>query len=215
MSSDLLEAFQVLTDLAVEYVGQGLRVLAVLDVLLPVEEPVWNLVLARVRHHGNHLLHLVQDIKTKLRLLSWSTTRSTTRHHHVYRTITNLCTISFDHQTIQSTLLLVLTSSHLGDQAFASAKPRLWNSRPTHVRQHDLCFDTFYRKLKMYLIDTRLSDCCFKALCINFLNCLFTLSSDESPTNTTVTTEGFLPKVPQSLNSATSVLAAVLQDNLG
>ena len=59
MSSDFLQSFQVLADLAVEHVGQRLRVLAVLHVLLPVEEPVRNLVLARVRHHRYHLFHLV------------------------------------------------------------------------------------------------------------------------------------------------------------
>jgi len=87
VSSDLLKAFQVLTDLAVEYVGQRLRVLAVLDVLLPVEEPVWNLVLARVRHHGNHLLHLVQDTQMKLKPLSWSTMHSITWHHCICQMI--------------------------------------------------------------------------------------------------------------------------------
>lgn len=36
-----------------------LAVLAVLDILLPVQEPVWDLVLPRVLHDGHHTLHLV------------------------------------------------------------------------------------------------------------------------------------------------------------
>ncbi|RUO96728.1 hypothetical protein BC936DRAFT_141552 [Jimgerdemannia flammicorona] len=45
VSADLLETLQVLTELIVETVRQDLRVLAIDDVLLPVEEPVGNLVL--------------------------------------------------------------------------------------------------------------------------------------------------------------------------
>ena len=35
-----------------------LTVFAVLDVLLPVQEPVWDFVLARILHDGHHTLHL-------------------------------------------------------------------------------------------------------------------------------------------------------------
>lgn len=43
-----------------------LAVFAVLHVLLPVEEPVWDFVLARILHDGHHTL----DLTTKqLRLL--------------------------------------------------------------------------------------------------------------------------------------------------
>lgn len=35
-----------------------LAVFAVLDVLLPVQEPVWDFVLARILHDGHHPLHL-------------------------------------------------------------------------------------------------------------------------------------------------------------
>jgi len=44
------------------------------------------------------------------------------------------------------------TSSRLGDGAFAAARPRLWNSLPTHVCRLDSSLDTFHRKLKTYLI---------------------------------------------------------------
>jgi hypothetical protein len=59
VGSDLLQTFEVLTDLAVEDVGHDLAELSVLDVLLSVEEIVGNLVLARVRHDRYHLLHLL------------------------------------------------------------------------------------------------------------------------------------------------------------
>ncbi len=35
-----------------------LAVFAILDVLLPVEEPVWDFVLARILHDGHHTLDL-------------------------------------------------------------------------------------------------------------------------------------------------------------
>jgi len=66
VSTDLLETFKVVTDLAVKDVGQSLAVLAILYVLLSVEEPVGNLVLARVRHYGYHLLHLIMNSSTTL-----------------------------------------------------------------------------------------------------------------------------------------------------
>ena len=59
MGTDLLETLEVLTQLAVEGVCNDLRVLAVLDVLLSVEEPVGDLVLARVLHDGHDALQLV------------------------------------------------------------------------------------------------------------------------------------------------------------
>ena len=47
---------------------------------------------------------------------------------------------------------IISTISHLGDRPFIAAGPRLWNSLPTHARQPDLTLDSFYRKLKTYLI---------------------------------------------------------------
>lgn len=60
MGPDLLQPLEVLTDLAVEGVGHHLRELAILNVLLSVQEPVGNLVLARVAHDRNQLLNLRQ-----------------------------------------------------------------------------------------------------------------------------------------------------------
>lgn len=44
VSADLLQALKVVTELAVDTVGEGLAVLAIDDIALPVEEPGGNLV---------------------------------------------------------------------------------------------------------------------------------------------------------------------------
>jgi hypothetical protein len=44
VGADLLETFQVVTELAVDAVGEDLGVLAINDVALPVEEPGGDLV---------------------------------------------------------------------------------------------------------------------------------------------------------------------------
>ncbi len=58
VGSDLLQSFQVLPQLVLQLVGQDLRVLAVLDILLSVQEPVRDLVLTRVLHDRNHTVNL-------------------------------------------------------------------------------------------------------------------------------------------------------------
>lgn len=55
----LLEALQVLTQLALHAVGDNLLVLAGLHVLLPVQEPLGDLVVQGVLHHGNDGLDLI------------------------------------------------------------------------------------------------------------------------------------------------------------
>merc|ERR1711879_196409 len=59
VGADLLETLQILTQLVVQLVGQHLAEAAVLDVLLSVEEPVGDLVLARVGHHRDDPLNLL------------------------------------------------------------------------------------------------------------------------------------------------------------
>ena len=54
VGADLLETLEVLTKLVVEDVGHHLGGLAVLDVTLPVQEPVGDLVLARVLNIHKH-----------------------------------------------------------------------------------------------------------------------------------------------------------------
>jgi hypothetical protein len=56
---DLLEPLKVVPELHVEGVGDDLREPAVLVVLLPVEEPIRHLELARVRHHRHQPLQLL------------------------------------------------------------------------------------------------------------------------------------------------------------
>jgi hypothetical protein len=43
MVADLLESFKILTELVVQAVGDQLAVFTSLDVLLSVQEPLWNL----------------------------------------------------------------------------------------------------------------------------------------------------------------------------
>lgn len=59
-----------------------LAVFAVLDVLLPVEEPVWDFVLARVLHDGHHALNLgEQTAPLESEHAAASTDRSQTGPH--------------------------------------------------------------------------------------------------------------------------------------
>jgi hypothetical protein len=58
VSTDLLETLQILTELGVDTVGQDLRVLAVDNVALSVEEPGGDLVLGRVLDDGDNSLQL-------------------------------------------------------------------------------------------------------------------------------------------------------------
>lgn len=53
VSSDLLQALQIFTQLALHTVGQDLVVLAVDDITLSVQEPFWDLVLSRVLDDGD------------------------------------------------------------------------------------------------------------------------------------------------------------------
>lgn len=62
VGADLLEALKILTENVVEAVGQDLAVLALLGVLLPVEEPVWDLVLAGVLHDSDDLLDFILSL---------------------------------------------------------------------------------------------------------------------------------------------------------
>ena len=59
VGTDLLEALEVLAQLHVERVGDDLRELAVLHVLLPVQHPVRHLELARVLDDRHQTLNLL------------------------------------------------------------------------------------------------------------------------------------------------------------
>lgn len=58
--ADLLEPFQILTHLGVEPVGEDLVILAVDNVLLPVQEPFRNLELSWVLHDGDDSLEFIR-----------------------------------------------------------------------------------------------------------------------------------------------------------
>lgn len=58
VSADLLETLKILTELGVDTVGQNLRVLAVDNVSLPVQEPSGDLVLGGVLDDGDDSLEL-------------------------------------------------------------------------------------------------------------------------------------------------------------
>ena len=56
--SDLLHSLQIFTELVVEGVGHHLTVFTIFDIFLPVEEPVWDLVLAGVLYYCHNSLNL-------------------------------------------------------------------------------------------------------------------------------------------------------------
>jgi hypothetical protein len=58
VSADLLQALQILTQLRVDTVGENVRVLAVHNIALSVEEPRGDLVLGRVLDDGDNSLEL-------------------------------------------------------------------------------------------------------------------------------------------------------------
>lgn len=65
VGSDLLKSLKVLTKLVVKTVGRDLRVLAVLVVLLSVEEPIGNLVLTWIRNDRDNSINLYKIHLTK------------------------------------------------------------------------------------------------------------------------------------------------------
>jgi hypothetical protein len=60
VATDLLQPFEVITELRVDIVGQDLAVLAVDDIFVPVKEPEWNLELRGVLHDVHDSFELVR-----------------------------------------------------------------------------------------------------------------------------------------------------------
>jgi hypothetical protein len=58
VGADLLQALEIVTELGVDIVGENLRVLAIDNIALPVEEPAGNLVLGGVLDDGDNSLEL-------------------------------------------------------------------------------------------------------------------------------------------------------------
>ena len=57
MSTDLLQALEIVTELRVDTVGENLRVFAIDDIALTIEEPGGNLVLRGVLDDGDNALY--------------------------------------------------------------------------------------------------------------------------------------------------------------
>merc|ERR1719460_2933790 len=66
VGANLLQTLKILTELVVQHVSHDLVSLSILDVPLPVKEPVWNLVLAGVLHDGDKLLSVLLSELTSL-----------------------------------------------------------------------------------------------------------------------------------------------------
>jgi hypothetical protein len=60
MSTDLLQALQIITKLGIDTVGENLRVLAIDDIALTIEEPGGDFVLGRVLDDGDDSLELLR-----------------------------------------------------------------------------------------------------------------------------------------------------------
>jgi hypothetical protein len=60
VSADFLEALEIVTELGVDSVGENLRVFAVDDILLPVQEPGWDLELCGVLDDCDNTLKLIR-----------------------------------------------------------------------------------------------------------------------------------------------------------
>jgi len=60
MISDFLESLEIITELGVERGGDHLGKFTVFDVLLSVEEPIWDLVLLRMLDHCHKALDLIR-----------------------------------------------------------------------------------------------------------------------------------------------------------
>ena len=74
VSTNLLQPLQVVTELRVDTVGQDLRVLAIDDITLPVQEPCGDLELGGVLDDGDETLEFVRVelsspvLKSRLRM---------------------------------------------------------------------------------------------------------------------------------------------------
>lgn len=56
MSTDLLQALEIVTEFGVDTVGENLRVFTIDDIALTIEEPGWDLVLGGVLDDGDNSL---------------------------------------------------------------------------------------------------------------------------------------------------------------
>lgn len=91
VSTNLLQPFQILTQFIVQGVTKHLSVAPILNVFLPVEEPVRNLVLTRVGHHCNNTLNLgSRNIKLYCQMSADAWIRSIISNYNKMLSITNI-----------------------------------------------------------------------------------------------------------------------------
>ena len=55
---DLLQAFQIISQLHIKSIGNDLRVLSILVILLPIQKPVWDFELTRVGNNSHQIVQL-------------------------------------------------------------------------------------------------------------------------------------------------------------
>jgi len=70
MSTDLLQALEIVAEFGVDTVGENLRVLAIDDIALTIEEPGRNLVLGGVLDDGDNSLEFFRGELTGTEIVS-------------------------------------------------------------------------------------------------------------------------------------------------
>ncbi len=84
VSTDLLQALEIVTEFGVDTVGQNLRVFAIDDIALTIEEPGWDLVLGGVLDDGDNSLEFFRSELTSTEIVSPSSSMK-------YRAINTAC----------------------------------------------------------------------------------------------------------------------------
>ena len=79
MSTNLLESLKIVTELRVDTVGQNLRVLAIDDITLPVQEPCGDLELGGVLNDGDDTFKLIRVELSSTAIVSAQTSLTTSR----------------------------------------------------------------------------------------------------------------------------------------
>jgi len=72
MSTDLLQALEIVAEFGVDTVGENLRVFTIDDIALTIEEPGWDLVLGGVLDDGDNSLEFFRGELTGTEIVSAS-----------------------------------------------------------------------------------------------------------------------------------------------
>ncbi len=84
MSTDLLQALEIVTKFRVDTVSENLRVFTIDNIALTIEEPGWDLVLSRVLDDGDDSLEFFRSELTGTEIVSPSSSMK-------YRAIYTAC----------------------------------------------------------------------------------------------------------------------------